>query len=117
MLKTRAVVQTNGIVIAQQFIRTQHQLAKVNHTFALALVFVELVNFNFAARFIVSHVNIFRSQAILFAARNEPLQLFGWKTLIVDMVLFAQALDGRQLVLGVQNLERLRQVGHLVMGP
>jgi hypothetical protein len=55
--------------------------------------------------------------SVFFATGNEPLQLLGWKTLIVDTVLFAQTLDGRQLILRVQNLESLWQIGHFVMGP
>ena len=116
MFKARSVVQADRVVVTQQLIRAQHQLAKVHHTFALALVFVELVDVDFAAGFIVPHIHIFGTHSIFFATRNEPLQLLGWKTLIVDIVLFAQSLDGRQLVLGVQNLESLRQVGHFVMG-
>ena len=117
MLEARSVVQANGVVVAQQFKRTQHQLAKVDHTFSLALVFVELVDLHFATRFIVAHIDVFGTQTVFFATRNEPLQLLGGKSLVIDLVLFAQALDGRQLVLRVQNLEGLRQVGHFVMGP
>ena len=117
MLKTRAVVQTDRIVVTQQLIGAQHQLTKVHHALALALVFVELVDVNFAAGFIVAHIHIFGAQSVFFATGNEPLQLLGWKTLIVYAVLFAQTLNGRQLVLRVQNLKSLWQIGHFVMGP
>ena len=117
MLKARAVMQSDGLVVAQQFKRAQHQLAKVHHAFALALVFVQLVDLHFAAGFVVAHIDVFGAQSIFFASCNEPLQLLGRKALVVHAMLFAKTLDGRQLVLRVQNLEGLWQVGHFVMGP
>ena len=59
--------------------------------------------------------HVTRAHALFLAARNEVLQLFGRKALIVHVVLFAQALDRRELVLRIQNLERLRQTRCLVV--
>ena len=66
---------------------------------------------------LIAHRHIAGALSVFFATRNEPLQLLGWKALVVHAMLFAKTLDGRQLVLRVQNLEGLGQVGHLVMGP
>jgi hypothetical protein len=45
--KAPAVMFTDGVVIAQKFIRAQHQLAKINHALALALGFVEFIQLYF----------------------------------------------------------------------
>ena len=104
-------------VVAQQLIRAQHQLAKVHHAFSLALLFVELVQLHLAARLVIAHRHITGALTVFFAARNEILQLFGRKTVFVHIELLAQPLDGRELVLRVQNLKGLRQAGQLVMRP
>ena len=115
--KTALVVLTNRVVVAQHLKAAQHQLAKIDHAFALALLFIELVNLHLLAGFVVAHVDHVGALAVFLAAANEPLHLLGWKTLFVKFELFVQALDGRQLVLRVQNLETLRQVGQLEVGP
>ena len=66
-------MQSDGVVVAQQFKRAQHQFTKIHHAFALALVFVELINVNFTARFVVAHIDIFGPQAVFLATGNEPL--------------------------------------------
>ena len=43
MAKAPAVMFTDRIVIAQEFIRAQHQFAKIHHALALALGFIEFV--------------------------------------------------------------------------
>ena len=108
MLEARPVMRANRFVVTQKLIRTQHQLAKIHHPFALALFFVERIQLDFFAGFIVSDHHILRATALFFAPRNEVLHLFGRETLFIDIELFAQALDGRQLVLCVQNLKGLR---------
>jgi hypothetical protein len=45
------VVLADRIVVAQQLVAAQHQLAEVHHAFALALVFVELVDLDLACGF------------------------------------------------------------------
>ena len=61
------------------------------------------------------HQHIAGALAFFFAAGNEILQLLRHKALGVDVVLLAQALDGGELVLRVQNLEGLRQARRLVV--
>ena len=55
------------------------------------------------------------AHALFLAARNEVGQLLGRKALLVHIELLAQPLDGRELVLRIQNLERLRQARSLVV--
>ena len=107
----------NGVVVAQQLIAAQHQFAKVHHTFALALVFVELVHLDLLAGVRVAGDHVFGTQPLLFATRNEPHQLLGRKALIVNLELLAQPLDGGELILGIQNLKSLGQPCRLVVCP
>ena len=102
-------------VVSQQLVAAQHQLTEIDHAFALALLFIERINFGFFAAFLVVHSYVFGALAVFFAGSDEPHQLLGWKAFVVHIELLAQALDGRQLVLRVENLKALRQVGHLVM--
>ena len=106
----------NRVVVAQQLIRAQHELAKVHHAFALALVFVKLVDLDLFAGVGILRRHRAGSQAIFLAAGDEPLGLLGREALIVDAELFVQPLDGGQLVLGVQNLKGLRQVRQFPVG-
>ena len=117
MRKALLVMLAQCIVVAQQFVAAQHQLAKIHHAFALTLVFVELVNFDLLACLGIAHLHIFGTLAVLFATRNKPLQLFRRKAFVINSMLLDQALHRRELVLGVQNLKGLRQVGHLPMRP
>ena len=38
------VMLAHGVVVAQQFVAAQHELTKIDHAFALALLFVKLVD-------------------------------------------------------------------------
>ena len=105
------------VVVAQQLVRAQHQLPKVDHALTQALRFVEFVQLHLAAGFIVTHRHISRALAVFLAPGNEVLNLLGRKAVFVHIELLAQPLDGRQLVLRVQNLKGLRQTGQLVMRP
>ena len=48
--KAALVMLADRHMVAQQFIRAQHQLAKIDHPFTLALVFIKLVDLDFFAR-------------------------------------------------------------------
>ena len=116
MLETALVVLAHGIVVAQQLVAAQHQLAKIDHAFALALLFVQRIEFNLFTGVRVFGVHIARALAVFFAAGDEPHQLLGWVALVVHIELFAQPLDGAELVLHIQNLEALWQIRQLVVG-
>jgi len=91
--KTALVVLANGVVVAQHLKAAQHQFAKINHAFALALVFIQLVDLNLFTGFFVAHFHHIRAQPIFLAATNEPLHLFGRKALVINAKLLVQALD------------------------
>ena len=109
------VMLADRVVVAQQLVGAQHQLAEVDHAFALALVFIQLVDLDLLSRLGIAGFDHRGAMALFFAARNEILDLLGREALVIDVVLLHQALDGRELVLRVQDLERLRQVGELVV--
>ena len=119
MAKAPLVMLAHRGVVAQQLVGAQHQLAKIDHAFALALVFVDLVQLDLLFqrrvwRAVLTH-HVLSAQAVLLAAGDEILQLLGRVAFLVDVELLAQALDGRELVLRVQDLKALRQIRHLEM--
>ena len=105
----------HGIVITQQLVGAQHQLAKIHHAFALALVFIQLIDLDLLAAVRIMRRHIAGAHAFFFAVGNEVRQLLGRKALIVDIELLAKPLDGRELILRVENLECLRQPRQFVM--
>ena len=104
-------------IVTQQLVAAQHQLAKIDHAFALALVFVQGVDLGLLAGFLVAHHHIPGAQAVFLAAGDKPHQLLGWETLFINIELPAKPLDGRELVLRIEDLECRRQIGQLVMRP
>ncbi len=115
VLEPALVVLADRVVVAQQLVAAQHQLAEVHHAFALALFLVQLVDLDLLAGVAVVGLDVGGAQAFFLAVGDEVRQLLGRKTLIVHVVLLAQALDGRKLVLRIQNLKRLRQACGLVV--
>ena len=115
--KAPLVMLADRIVVAQQLIGAQHQLAEIDHAFALALLLVELVDLDLLARFLIARLDHVGAQPVFLVARNEVLGLFGRKAFVIDVELLHEALDGRKLVLRVQDLERLRQVRQLPVRP
>ena len=92
--ETPLVMLAHGGVVPQQLVAAQHQLAEIDHAFTLALLLVEVVNFGLFAAVLVMRGNVFGAQAVFLAAADKPHQVLGRKTLVVDLELFAQALDG-----------------------
>ena len=117
MAKAPLVMLTDRRMVAQHFVAAQHQLAKVHHAFALALLFVELVKLSLTAGVAIAHWHILRAHALFLAVRNKPAQLLGRKAVFVHRQLLAQALNGAKLVLRIQNLEGLGQGGGFEMRP
>ncbi|MCY1365652.1 hypothetical protein D9M69_525100 [compost metagenome] len=107
------VVLAHGLVVAQQLVAAQHQFAEVDHAFALALLFVQLVELDLLAVVVAAGLDVAGAQAVFLGAGDEPLRLLGRKALVVDVELLHQALDGRELVLRVEDLEGRGQVGQL----
>ena len=115
--KALLVVLAQGRVVAQQLVRAQQQFGKINHALALALVFVKLVQLDLFARIWVVRGHIFGAQAVFFATGKKPAQLLGRVALGIHVEGLAQPLDGRELVLHIQNLKRGWQPGGLVVRP
>ena len=115
--KTPLVMLANGRVVPQQLVAAQHQFAKIDHAFALALRFIQRVNLGFLAAVLVANRHVLGALAVFLAGGNEPLQLLGREAVVVNIELLAQPLDGRELVLRIQDLERRRQIGQLVVRP
>ena len=113
--KTPLVVLAYRVVVAQHLVAAQHQLTKIHHALALALLFIELVNRHLAPGLFVLQLNLMGAQAVFLAAANKPLHLLLRKALVVQRELLVQALDGGELVLRVENLKTLRQVGSFGM--
>ncbi len=109
------VVLAHGRVVSEQLVAAQHQLAEIDHAFALALLFIQGIDLDFLAAFVVAHRHVLGALAVFLAAGDEIHQLLGRKPFVIDVELFAQPLDRRQLVLRIKNLETLRQVGQLVV--
>jgi hypothetical protein len=103
------------LIQAQQLVAAQHQLAEVDHAFALALLLVELVELDLLAVVLAAGLDVARPQAVFLGAGDEPLGLLGREALLVDIELLHQPLDGRELVLRVEDLEGGRQPGQFPM--
>ena len=108
VLESPLVVRTDGVVVAQQFVAAQQQLGKIDHAFALALRVVSGVEIGHAAVVFVGDFQIARAQALLLGPVDEVLDVLGREFLVVDIERLEQAFDGGQLILRIQNLERLR---------
>jgi hypothetical protein len=111
--KAPLVVLAHRVVVAQQLVAAQHELAEIDHAFALALLFVQAVELDLLAVVLAARFHGVGAQAVFLGARDEPLGLLGRKALVVDVELLHQSLDGRELVLRVEDLEGRRQVGQL----
>ncbi len=111
--KAPLVVLAHGVVVAQEFVASQHELAEVDHALALALFFVQLVELDLLAVVVAADFHVARAPAVFLGAGDEPLRLLRRKALVVDVVLLHEPLDGRELVLRVEDLEGRGQVGQL----
>ena len=94
MAETPLVMLAHGGVVPQQLVAAQHQLAEIDHAFTLALLLVEVVNFGLFAAVVIVRGNVLGAQAVFLAAADKAHQVLGRETLVVDLELFAQALDG-----------------------
>jgi hypothetical protein len=111
------VVLAHRVVVTQQLVAAQHQLAEIHHALALALFFVQLVDLDLAA---VSSSRastmLGRRPSSLQPAMNHCSCLAG-KRSSSTLCCFIRRLMARQLVLRIQDLETLGQVGQLAVGP
>jgi hypothetical protein len=102
-------------VIREQLVGAQQQFREVHHAFPVALLVVGGVDVLHAPRELVGRVDLPCAQSVLLGAGDEPLNLARGKTFLVRVEALQQALDERELVLGVEDLEQLRQARLAVM--
>ena len=113
--ETAAVVVAQGFVLREQFVAAQQQLGKIDDAFALTLLVVNRIEFLQAAREAVVIVGINRALAGVLVAVDVPRDLARREFLLIDVGGLHHALDERQLVLAVEDLEELRQPRLAVM--
>ncbi len=113
MPEAMLVMRAQRVVVAQQLHGAQHQLGEVDHAFALALFFVGLVDLDLLARLLVALFDVVRAQAGILVVGDEPGHLLGHEALFVEVHALDHALDGRQRIGAVEDLEGLRQPGQL----
>ena len=116
VLEARLVMLAQRLVALQQLEGAQQQLGEIDHALALALHVVQLIQLDHLAFDRVVGLDLVGAQALVLGVVDEVLQVLGRVLFVVDVVGLEQALDHRQLVLRVEDLERLRQRGVAVMG-
>ena len=115
VLEAALVMLTHLGVVAHDLVGAQHQLGKVHHTFALALVFVGLVDGQLHTTQFVARRQVLGTLPRILRIGDEIAGLLGHALFFVKLQRLDDAFDGRELILGVQNLKRLRQTGQLRM--
>ena len=113
--EARAIVFAQRFVALQEFERAQQQLGEVDRAFAPALLVVQAEQLGEAALRLVVRLHHRGAQTGFLGIADEVLQIARAVTLLVDILRFHQTLDRGELVLAVQDLERLRQAGRLVV--
>ena len=114
--KARLIVLAQRLVVGEQFKAAQQQFGKIDHTFALALRVVFRKEFQTGAlpvRGGRGHVGGAQSGFLVLV--DEVLQLARRELAVADVARFQQPLDERELVGGIENLERGNQVCRLVV--
>ena len=113
--KASGIVVTQRVVARQQLVGPQQQLGEVDDALALAAAVVFCINLDHAPRNVIVRLDLVGALALFFLGGDEPLHLARRITLFVDVHALHQPLHQRQLVLGVEDLEQLRQTGLAVM--
>ncbi len=107
------VVLAQRRVVAQELVRAKHQLGEVDDAFPLALRVVGFVDLRQDAALLVLHLDVLGPQAVVLGAGDRPRQLLRRMALLVEVHRLDDALDGRELVARIEDLEALRQRGEL----
>ena len=115
--EARLVVLAERLVTPQQLVGAQQKLGEIDHAFSLALLVVEPVDLDEAAVEVRVDLDVLRPQALLLATVDEPGGLPRRVLLVADLLRLLQALDRRQLVARVEDLEGLRQRRVAMVGP
>ncbi|CFP61046.1 Uncharacterised protein [Bordetella pertussis] len=109
MAEAPLVMLSHRRVARQQLVRAQQQLGEIDHALALALRLVQLVDLDQLAPVRIVGLDVAGTQPLFLGAVDETLHIARRVLLVVDIARLEQALDGGQLVGGIENLECLRQ--------
>ena len=115
MAETLLVVRAQRLVALQQLVAAQQQFGKVADALAVALRLVLGIDIDPLLRVVVVHLGLRGADALLLVGIDEMAQLARRVFLVVDVQVLEQALDHRQLVGGIKDLEALRQPGLAVV--
>jgi hypothetical protein len=109
VFEARAVVLAQQLVARKQFVATQKQFGEIDHAFAMTLLVVRGEDFRGAARVVVVGLDVTGAFTCFLGRVDEPLYLTRRIAFLVDVHGLHQPLDGRLLILRVENLEYLGQ--------
>ena len=113
--EARAVMRPQRLVAREQLVAAQEQLGEIHHPLALALRLVLLPQRQKPLGAARLGRHLVRAQPLLLVRVDEGKQLAWRRRLLGDIEPLEQALDGRELVGRIQDLEHLRQARGLVM--
>ncbi len=112
MPEALAIVPQDFRAVAPQLVRAQQQFREIHHAGALALRFVLGVDADqLAARGIVGILERRGAEALILVVIDEPLDLARHPARLVELHGLDDLLDEPELILAVEDLETLRQVG------
>ncbi len=111
------VVLADRVVLREELEAAQQQLREVDHALALAHGLVEREVLDLRALEVVPRLDRVRPESRLLAVGDEVLELARRIALLVEAVGAVEALDQRELVGRVHDLEQLRQVRVAVVRP
>src|SRR3569623_2114976 len=112
MLKALAIMGENVGAVAQQFMRAQQQLGEVDQPRAAAVLCVSLIDAQHLRREeVAACVDVLRPQAFFFAAIDVPLYLARRPLRLVELEALQEPADQAILIVGVEDLKGLRQIG------
>src|SRR5450830_90783 len=115
VFETLLIMLAQRLIAYQQLIAAQQQLGEIDHTIALALLIVEIIELDEFTVVIIAGVDILGAQTLILGAIDEVHQIARRILFIIDIHRLEQTLDGRQLILRIENLEGLRQARIAIM--
>ena len=115
MSEALLIVVTQGLVALQHFVGAQQQFGKVDHPFALALRIVFGIKLNAAPGVVIISLSLRGAYALLLVCIDKTRQFSRRELDIIHIEVLQQALDSRELIGRVENLEQRRQTGITVM--
>lgn len=115
--ETLAVVVEDMRLVQPQLVRAQQQLGEIHQPGAIAGFLIGLIDAQPGGLYrVVVGLDVLRAQALVFLAVDVPHRLTRRPLLLIDVQRLDDALEQPQLVVAVEDLEILRQVGFQVVG-